>query len=160
MIASSRSSAKLDRLTRFGVDVGINASHESQVEAVMAATSNRGVDLIVDTVGGTVFQANMESLALKGRLVHIARLGSAKAEIDLGMLWVKRLQLIGVTFRTRTEEERLECIQACARDMLPFLQAGKIHLPIDRTFSIAAVVEAQAWMQRDQHVGKIILLVD
>ncbi len=158
VIATSRSAAKLERLSQFGVDVGIDSSRQSQVDAVMAATEKHGVDLIIDTVGGPVFEANMQSLAIKGRLVNIARLGSSTAQIDLTQLWYKRLKLIGVTFRTRTEQERLECIQACARDMLPFLKAGKIRLPIDRSFPIDAIAEAHAYMQLDQHVGKIVLL--
>ena len=85
----------------------------------MAATGKRGVDLIIDMVGGPAFEANMKSLAVKGRLVQIARLGGTTAQIDLALLWLRRLKLIGVTFRTRTEEERLACIEACARDMLP-----------------------------------------
>lgn len=160
VIATSRSAAKLDRLSQFGVDVGINASSESQVDAVMAATGDRGVDLIIDTVGGPVFEDNMKSLAVKGRLVNIARLGSNTAQIDLSLLWLKRLTLVGVTFRTRSEQERLACIQACARDMLPFLAAGRIRLPIDRTFPMTAIGEAHAYMQQDQHVGKIVLVVE
>ncbi|MFM0208690.1 zinc-binding dehydrogenase [Paraburkholderia sediminicola] len=159
VIATSRSAAKLDKLSQFGVDVGIDSSRDSQLEVVMAATDKRGVDVIIDTVGGPVFEANMDSLAVKGRLVNIARLGSATAQIDLAKLWLKRLKLIGVTFRTRTEQERLECIQACARDMLPFLEAGRIRLPIDRTFAIDEIAEAHAYMQLDQHVGKIVLTV-
>lgn len=160
VIASSRSAAKLDKISQYGVDVGIDATHDDQVEAVMQATGNKGVDIIIDTVGGPVFDANMKSLAVKGRLVNIARLGSATAEIDLAQLWLKRLQLIGVTFRTRTEQERLECIQACARDMLPFLRAGRVRLPIDRTFAMTEIDAAHAYMKQDQHVGKIVLLVD
>lgn len=160
VIASSRSAAKLDKISQFGVDVGIDASRDDQVEAVMAATGNKGVDIIIDTVGGPVFEANMQSLAIKGRLVNIARLGSATAQIDLAQLWLKRLQLIGVTFRTRTEQERLECIQACARDLLPFLRAGRVRLPIDRTFAMTDIAAAHAYMKQDQHVGKIVLLAD
>lgn len=160
VIALSRSAAKLERLTAFGVDVGIDSSRQSQVEAVMAATADRGVDIVIDTIGGTVFEANMQSLAVKGRLVHIARLGSSTAQIDLATLWMKRLKLIGVTFRTRTEEERLECIQACARDMLPLLNAGRIRQAIDRTFPLEAIGEAHAYMMQGQHFGKIVLSVD
>ncbi|MEM5433179.1 zinc-binding dehydrogenase [Cupriavidus oxalaticus] len=160
VIASSRSAAKLDKISQFGVDVGIDASCDDQVEAIMEATGNKGVDIIIDTVGGPVFAANMQSLAVKGRLVNIARLGSATAQIDLTQLWLKRLQLIGVTFRTRTEQERLECIQACARDMLPFLRAGRVRLPIDRTFAMTDIAAAHAYMKQDQHVGKIVLLAD
>lgn len=159
VMAMSRSAAKLERLAAFGVDVGIDSTRDSQVDAVMAATGGRGADLIIDTVGGPVFEANMKSLAVKGRLVNIARLGSASATIDLAQLWLKRLKLIGVTFRTRSEEERLECIEACARDLLPLLAAGRIKLPVDRSFPLEAVGEAHAYLQRDQHIGKIVLTV-
>lgn len=160
VIASSRSAAKLEKLARYGADVGIDASKEDQLEAVMRATDNRGVDVIIDTVGGLVFEANMKSLAVKGRLVNIARLGSTTAEIDLSLLWLKRLHLIGVTFRTRSEQERLECIQACAKDMLPLVQAGRVQLPIDRIFAVTDVLAAHAYMEQDQHVGKIVLTFD
>ncbi|WP_444634738.1 zinc-binding dehydrogenase [Cupriavidus oxalaticus] len=160
VIASSRSAAKLDKVSQFGVDVGIDASRDDQVAAVMAATGDKGVDIIIDTVGGPLFEANMQSLAVKGRLVNIARLGSSTAQIDLTQLWLKRLQLIGVTFRTRTEQERLECIQACARDMLPFLRAGRVRLPVDRTFAMNDIAAAHAYMKQEQHVGKIVLLAD
>ena len=103
---------------------------------------------------------NTTSLAVKGRLVNIARLGSPTAQIDLMQIWLKRLHIIGVTFRTRTEQERLECIQACARDMLPFLRAGKVRLPIDRTFALTDIHAAHAYMKQDQHVGKIVLTLD
>ncbi len=92
---------------------------------------------------------------------RISACGSGQAcQIDLAQLWLKRLQLIGVTFRTRTEQERLECIQACARDMLPLLRAGRVRLPIDRTFAMTDIDAAHAYMKQDQHVGKIVLLVD
>jgi NADPH2:quinone reductase len=160
VMAMSRSASKLEKLLRLGVDIGIDASAGSHVDAVMAATEKKGVDLIIDTVGGPVFEANMQSLAVQGRLVNIARLGSSTAQIDLSLLWLKRLKLIGVTFRTRTEAERLECIQACARDLLPLLEAGKISLPIDRTFALTDIAEAHAYMKRDEHIGKIVLVID
>ena len=160
VIATSRSAAKLERLAEFGVDVTIDSSRNSQVDAVMAATGNAGVDIIIDTVGGPAFASNMKSLAVKGRLVQIARLGGATAEIDLSLLWLRRLKLIGATFRTRTEEERLACVEACARDMLPYLTAGKIKWAIDRTFSLEQIGEAHAYMQKSEHFGKIVLTVD
>ena len=160
VIAESRSAEKLEKVRRFGADYTIDLSGQSQTDVVMEATGQRGVDLIIDTVGASVFQANMQSLAVKGRLVNIARLGGPRAEIDLSLLWLKRLKLIGVTFRTRSEQERLDCIQACAHDMLPFLEAGRIRLPIDRTFPLEAIREAHRYMQSDQHVGKIVLTIE
>ncbi|MBP0629696.1 MULTISPECIES: zinc-binding dehydrogenase [unclassified Cupriavidus] len=161
VIASSRSASKLERLAGYGVDVGVNASCESQVEAIMAATDGRGVDVIIDTIGGTVFEDHIKSLAVKGRLVNLARLGGAStAQVDLNLLWHNRLKLIGATFRTRTEAERLECVQACARDLMPFFREGKLRLPIDRTFPMDAIGEAYACIERGQHMGKIVLIAD
>lgn len=161
VIASSRSAQKLERLAKFGVDVGVNASRDAQVEAIMAATDKRGVDVIIDTVGGTVFEDHIKSLAVKGRLVNIARLGGgATAQVDINLLWLNRLKIIGVTFRTRTEQERIACIQACARDLLPSFRGGKLRLPIDKTFSLDAIGDAYAYIADSQHLGKIVLTAD
>jgi NADPH2:quinone reductase len=161
VIASSRSDEKLIRLAGYGVDVGINASRDAQVEAIMAATDRRGVDVILDTIGGTVFEDHVRSLAIKGRLVNLARLGGAStAQLDLNLLWLNRLKLMGATFRTRSEQERLACIQACARDLLPHYREGKLRLPIDRTFPMDAIGDAYAYIERSQHMGKIALIAD
>ena len=161
VIAASRSADKLERLAGFGVDVGINAASESQVDAIMAATDKRGVDVILDTIGGTVFEDNVRSLAVKGRLVNLARLGGAQyGRMDINLLWLNRLKIMGATFRTRTEQERLDCIQACARDLLPYFSEGKLRLPIDRTFPMDAIADAYAYIERSQHMGKIVLIAD
>jgi NADPH:quinone reductase-like Zn-dependent oxidoreductase len=159
IIATTRSAQKAARLSEFGATRAVDVSQEDSLEAVKAATDGRGVDVIIDCIGGTVFEANLKCLAVKGRLVNVGRLGSTSAKIDLEALWLKRLKLIGVTFRTRTEEERLACVEACARDMLPLLQAERIKLPVDRTFSMQQIVQAHEYMQSDRHFGKIVLLV-
>ena len=160
VIATSRSAAKLDKLFEYGIDVGIDTSRESLLDGIMRATDKRGVDLIIDMVGGPAFEDNVRGLAIGGRLVNIARLGGQTAQLDLEQLWLKRLKLIGVTFRTRSEQERLECIQACARDMLPFLQEGRIRWAIDRTFSLEEIHAAHAYMMKGEHSGKIVLTID
>ena len=117
-----------------GVDCVIDVSGTDQVDAVASCTAGRGVDVIIDSVGGTVFEANLKSLAVQGRLVNIGRLGSSSATIDLNALWLKRLKLIGVTFRTRTEEERLACVQACApRPARAASQPAHCARSVDRT---------------------------
>ncbi|SOY68852.1 Zinc-containing alcohol dehydrogenase superfamily [Cupriavidus taiwanensis] len=161
VMASSRSAEKLQRLAGYGVDVGINASTDSQVESIKAATDGRGVDVILDTIGGTAFPDHIKSLAVKGRLVNLARLGgSATAEVDINLLWLNRLKLIGATFRTRSEQERLDCIQACARDCLPYFREGKLRLPIDRSFRMDEIGDAYDYIQRSQHMGKLVLIAD
>jgi NADPH2:quinone reductase len=160
VIATSRSAHKLAGLGRYGVDVGIDTSRQSLLDGIMAATDKRGVDVIIDMVGAPAFEENVQGLAVRGRLVNIARLGGATATLDLGQLWLKRLRLIGVTFRTRSEAERLACIQACARDMLPFLQDNKIQWAIDRTFALDEIHSAHAYLMAGEHSGKIVLTVD
>lgn len=161
VIASSRSGGKLDRLARYGMDVGIIAGRQSQVDAILAATGKRGVDVIIDTVGGTVFEDHVKSLAVKGRLVNLARLsGAASAPLDINLLWLNRLKIMGATFRTRTEQERVACVQDCARDLLPLLRDGKLNMPIDRTFAMDAIGEAYAHLQASEHIGKIVLEID
>lgn len=160
VIATTRSAAKAQQLTDLGVDCVIDVSTADQAEQVMVFTDGRGADIVIDSVGGTVFEDNIRSLAVKGRLVNIGRLGSDTATIDLAALWLKRLKLIGVTFKTRTEEERLACIQACARDLLSHFAEGRLQIPIDRVFPIDAIAEAHDYMKSDQHVGKIVMAVD
>ncbi|MCY1284345.1 Phthiocerol/phenolphthiocerol synthesis polyketide synthase type I PpsC [compost metagenome] len=160
VLATSRSADKVARLKAFGVNCAIDLSRQDQREAVTEATDGRGVDVIVDSVGGTVFEPNLKSLAVKGRLVNLGRMGSSSAQIDLTEVWLKRLKLVGVTFRTRTEEERLGCIEACARDVLPLLAAGRIQLPVDRVYRMEDVARSHAYMETNQHFGKIVLAID
>lgn len=160
VMAMSRSADKLKRLAAFGVDVGIDSASASQVDQVKAATEGRGVDLVIDLVGAPVFEANVQSMAVGGRYVNVARLGGRNATLDLEQLWLKRLKLIGVTFRTRSEQERLECVQACARDMLPWLQQGRIRWAIDRCFAMDDIHAAHGYMMESQHFGKIVLTMD
>lgn len=160
VFATSRSADKAERLMAYGATHPIDVSKEDQAAAVLAATDGRGVDIIIDMVGAPVFEANIQSLAVKGRLVNLARMGGAVAKFDMTELWLKRLKLIGATFRTRTEEERLTCIEACARDTLPLLEAGRIQLPVDRVYRLEDLADAHAYMETDQHVGKIVLAVD
>jgi NADPH2:quinone reductase len=160
VFATSRSAAKVARLAEFGVTHAIDVSKQDQVEAVMAATGGRGVDVIVDSLGAGPFPANVKCLAVKGRLVNIGRMAGSATQLDLNDLWLKRLKLIGVTFRTRSEEERLQCIEAAARDLVPLLEAGKIKLPVDRVYPLDRIAEAHAYMETDQHFGKIVIAVD
>lgn len=159
IIATTRSPEKAAKLADFGVDHSIDLSCADQEAEIARITDKRGVDVVIDSVGAPVFEANLRSMAVLGRLVNIGRMGGSKSSIDLDQLWLKRLKLIGVTFRTRSEAERLAIVQACARDLLGFLEAGRIRLPIDSVFPMSAIAQAHAYMQTDQHFGKIVLTV-
>src|SRR6185436_13494269 len=105
VIATSGSAAKLKALAGLGVDTGIDTSQGNFADAVLKATGDKGVNLIIDSVGGPVLADNMRSMALGARLVGIGRLGGKNSQIDLDLLALRRLKLIGVTFRTRTDDE-------------------------------------------------------
>lgn len=160
VIGTSRSAAKLARLREYGATHAIDASQADMAQAVRDATDGRGVDVIIDSLGGSVLDANLKSMAVRGRLVIIARMsGVETAQIDIKHLWINRLKVIGTTFRTRTEEERLALIEACARDVLPLLNEGRLKLPVDRVFALDDIVQAHAYMASNQHFGKIVLAI-
>lgn len=161
IIASSRSLEKLERLRPLGVTDAICSDERGQwVERVMAATGGEGVHLVVDSVGASSFESNLRAMALEGRLIGVGRLGGREARIDLDFLALRRLQLIGVTFRTRTTEQTVACVQACARDLLAPLAAGEIEPVVDSVFALDAIGEAHRRMLGNQQIGKIVLSVE
>jgi NADPH:quinone reductase-like Zn-dependent oxidoreductase len=161
IIATSRSTDKLERLRPLGLTHAIRSDDQGAwVDQVATATGGRGVDLIVDSVGGGVFEANLRTMALDGRLIGVGRLGGRDARLDLDFLALRRLRLIGVTFRTRTAEQTLACVQACARDLLGPLEHGEINPVVDSVFPLASIAEAHNRMRSNQQIGKIVLDVE
>ena len=100
------------------------------------ATGGNGVDLIVDLISGGVANGNLEAAALLGRIVNVGRLGGTKGEFDFDQHALKRIDYIGVTFRTRTVEDVREINRLLRADLWPAIEAGKLSLPIDKTFSL------------------------
>ena len=96
--------------------------------------------------------------AILGRIVNVGRLGGMKGEFNFDLHALKRIDYIGVTFRTRSPEEVRAIVQAARKDLWPAIEAGKLHLPIDRTFPLAEAAEALAHMKANAHFGKIVLV--
>jgi NADPH:quinone reductase len=142
-----------------GLDVAIDHRTESFAAIVGQRTDGRGVDVIVDHVGGPVLADNLRSLAIGGRLISVGRLGPVAGELDLDLMALKRLHLIGVTFRTRTLEEYAECVRRAGEHLLPALADGRLRAIVDRTFPLAQVLDAQERMAANEHLGKIVISV-
>lgn len=159
VIGSSRTPAKLAALKPFGIDTGVDASLANWPDAVMEATGGSGVDVVIDSVGADVLSGNLRCMALCGRLVSVGRLGEQRGEIDLDRIAAQRLKIIGVTFRTRSLEERIACVQNCAKDLLEPLAKGEINPVVDRTFAFEQIAQAHDHMEKNSHIGKLVLVI-
>lgn len=159
IIGVSGDSAKLARLKSLGMDHGVNYHDENFADAALKLTDGKGVNIIIDHVGASQFKDNLRCLALCGRLVSVGRLGGITSEINLDFLALRRLQLIGVTFRTRTMEERAEIARHFTADVLPALADGRLKPVIDKVFPLKDALAAQDYLASNAQVGKIILTV-
>ena len=160
VIGTSGSAQKLERLKPLGLDVPLVTRRGDFHDAVMTATAGKGVDLVVNNVGGTVFPECIRSLAYEGRLATVGYLdGVMKAELDLDALHAKRLKLFGVSNKLRTAPQRAATVEGFKRDFLPLFAAGKIKPLVDRVYDFAELAKAKQAMEGDAHVGKIVVRV-
>jgi NADPH:quinone reductase len=159
VMGTSTNAARRARLKEFGADLALDSSDPAWPDKVAEATQGKGVDLIVDQVSASVANQNMKAAAVLGRIVNVGRLGGAKGEFDYDLHALKRIAYIGVTFRTRSLEEVREIIRRMRADLWGAVEAGKLALPIDRTFTLDQAVAAQAHMRANAHFGKIVMTV-
>jgi len=158
VIGTSGSSEKLAALVPLGLDVALRTRAAEFAPAVMEATDGHGVDLIVNTVGGSVFAENVRALAFEGRLATVGYVdGVLHADIDLEALHAKRLTLFGVSNKRRSKEQRAAAVPRFVAEVLPHFAAGRIRPRIDRAFDFAQLPEAKARMEAGAHIGKIVL---
>ena len=157
VFATAGSEAKCRACEALGAERGINYRTEDFVEIVKTATHGKGVDVILDMVGGDYVPREIQALADDGRLVLIALLGGAKAQVSLGQILLRRLTITGSTLRPRPVAFKA-AIAAQLRDKVwPLLEAGRIKPVIFKTFPLAEAAQAHALMETSTHVGKIML---
>ncbi|HEX5958521.1 MAG TPA: zinc-binding dehydrogenase [Hyphomicrobiaceae bacterium] len=159
VIGTSTNAARRERLKEYGADLAVDTGVPNWSEKVLAATGGKGVDLIVDQVSASVANENMKAAAVLGRIVNVGRLGGARGDFDFDLHALKRLDYIGVTFRTRSIEEVREIVRAMRADLWPHVESGGLALPIDKTFPLDEAAEALAYMRANRHFGKIVLTV-
>ena len=159
VMGSATNDARRARLTEFGADLAIDTRDEKWPDQVLAATGGKGVNLTVDMVSGPGVNQIMRATAVLGRIVNVGRLGGQKAEFDFDLHAMKRIDYIGVTFRTRSVDEVREIVRLMKADLWDAVTAGKLALPIDRTFPLDDAIAAQQHMKANQHFGKIALVM-
>jgi len=159
VMGTSTNAERRARLKEFGCDLALDSNDPRWPEEVKKATGGKGVDLIVDQVSASVANQNLAAAAILGRIVNVGRLGGMKGEFDFDLHALKRINYIGVTFRTRTLEEVREINRRMRADLWPALEAGKLSLPIYHTFPLKEIAAALAVMQANKHFGKIVIEV-
>jgi NADPH:quinone reductase len=157
VIATSRSPSKSAALCELGANEVIDPGEHGWVDAMMATTGKRGIDVIIDNVGGPMLADNIRALAIKGRLVSVGRNAGQVGDCNLDEVARKRVSIIGVTFRTRSLEESLVCGERFAADLLGAFGIGKLKPVLDRTFPFERIADAHAYMLSDAQIGKIVV---
>jgi NADPH:quinone reductase-like Zn-dependent oxidoreductase len=158
VIGTSGSADKLALLKPLGLDLGLCTRAADFAPAIMEATGQHGADLIVNTVGGSVFAENVRAMAFEGRLATVGYVdGVVHADIDLEALHAKRLTVFGVSNKLRTKAQRSAAVPRFVAEVMPHIAAGRIKPHIDQVFDFARLKEAKARMEAGGHVGKIVL---
>lgn len=158
VIGTSTNEGRRERLAGFGADVALDTSDPGWPDAALEATGGRGVDLTIDQVSAGVANGNMKAAALLGRIVNVGRLGGFTGEFDFDLHALKRIDYIGVTFRTRTVEEVREINRLMREDIGAAIDDGRLRLPVDSTFPLDEAAAALERMKANEHFGKIVLV--
>jgi NADPH:quinone reductase-like Zn-dependent oxidoreductase len=154
---TSRTADKLEKMKALGLDHGIDTSREGFAKAVRATSGGRGVDVVIDLLGGVALERNLAALAPKGRLVLVGLLGGSKAELDLNLMLRKRLKMIGTTLRARPLEEKITATQRFAAQVTPWVERGMVRPVVDSVFRFEEARAALGRVESDQVFGKVVL---
>jgi putative PIG3 family NAD(P)H quinone oxidoreductase len=155
--ATAGTAEKCAACEQLGAERGINYRREDFVDIVKKRTHERGVDMILDMVGGDYVARNLEALAPEGRLVQIAFLKGSAVEIDLRPFMLKRLTLTGSTLRPRTAQQKAAIACAVRAHVWPLIESGAFKPVVHATFPLAEAAAAHRMMEDDVHIGKIVL---
>src|ERR1700722_5817022 len=160
VLATSRSPSKTMALRELGAHEVIDPAQPKWVDELMAATGKRGIDVIIDNVGGPMLADNIRALAIKGRLVSVGRNAGQVGDCNLDEVARKRVSIIGVTFRTRSVDESMICGERFSADLLEAFSTGALKPVLDRTFPFERIADAHAYMLSDTQIGKIVVTMN
>jgi putative PIG3 family NAD(P)H quinone oxidoreductase len=155
---TSRTPDKLERAKPLGLDVGLTA--QNFANEVLQLTHGAGVNVVLDFIGAAYMEQNLDALSPWGRMVFLATLGGAEARVNLGKMMGKRIQIRGVTLRTRTLEEKLTVTRLFAQQVIPQFASSRIIPVIEQVYPLHEVGEAHKAMGENKNFGKLILKID
>ncbi|ATC26176.1 NAD(P)H-quinone oxidoreductase [Caulobacter vibrioides] len=156
VIATGRGADKKAKALDLGADIAVDTKAEDFAEVVKAAG---GADVILDMVGASYFEKNLDALNVGGRIVYIASLGGSTLEVPVMKIMQKRAVITGSTLRPRSADEKARLAAEVERVVWPWVAAGKLKPIIDATFPLADAASAHAHLEAGEHVGKVVLTV-
>lgn len=156
VIATGRGADKKAKALELGADIAVDAKSEDFAEVVKAAG---GADVILDMVGASYFEKNLDALNTGGRIVYIASLGGSTLEVPVMKIMQKRAVITGSTLRPRSADEKARLAAEVERVVWPWVAAGKLKPIVDATFPLADAAKAHAHLEAGEHVGKVVLVV-
>jgi putative PIG3 family NAD(P)H quinone oxidoreductase len=157
VFGTSRTGAKLDQAKRLGLDHAIDVSAADFAASVQQATEGKGVDVVIDLIGGSALAGNLAALAPMGRLVLVGLLGGTSAPLDLNLMLRKRLTIVATTLRARALEEKIAVTRRFGEQLVPWLSRGLVRPVVDSVFAFEDVRAALARMESNQVFGKVVL---
>lgn len=157
VFGTSRTPSKLERARPLGLHVAL--SDQNFVEEIKRLTNGAGIHVVLDFMGASYMAQNLEVLGAWGRLIFLATLGGAQANVNLGLVMAKRILIRGTTMRTRTLEEKLAVTRRFATQVLPLLANGKVKPIIEQTYQMSEIAEAHRVMGENKNFGKLIVVM-
>lgn len=159
-VAVTCSAAKVSACEELGADLVIDYATGDFAQEVKAWTQGRGVNVVLDVIGGDYTKANIESLAIQGRIIQVGVMGKALATFPLAMLLPKRASITGTVLRSRPIEQKIEANQRFIAEMLDFFDVGKMRAVIDSRYALDRVADAHEYMATNANIGKILIDVN
>jgi len=160
VLGTSRSPAKLERLRALGLDDAIAIDRDGRfAAAVMQTTAGAGADVVLELVGGAHLSEDLACVAPRARIVLVGLMGGANAQLDLGAVLRKRVQITGTMLRSRPLEEKIAAVQQLARHLMPLFERGALRAVVDRVLPLAQAGEAHAYVASNDSFGKVVLSV-
>lgn len=157
VFVTARGADKCAAARQFGADLAIDVTRD---DFAVIAREHGGVEVVLDIIGGDYFARNIGALNPDGRLVQIATLGGNVVELDLLQFMFKRLTLCASTLRGRPADEKARLTAAIRDQAWPWVEQGKVAIPIDKRFPLAEAAAAHRWLEQGQQFGKVVLVID
>jgi NADPH:quinone reductase-like Zn-dependent oxidoreductase len=159
VLGTTSKEAKAGRMRFYGCDIPLVRGSADVAGSVETVTASRGVDVIVDILGGAALQENVAAAAVQGRIICLGRVSGPRGELDLDEFARKRIQMTGTTFRTRTFEERCAVVARFIKELLPALRDKEVKPVWDRSFDWTESFQAETFLRSGNQFGKVLLSV-